>query len=172
MTWPAPNAVGGRPWCIELRRRLTVWIPDLRPPQWAARWPELPGMYNPRTTGGRPYDFTARRWPPGTPSTHAYCDGDDLMVTHLAQPRRLQVLQQVAWATATMMLRGDPITPSGLEPGYLTEVIANRRIITLRHPVWRDYSGPSSHEDHAHVSIARPGSPLFDYATIRARSSG
>lgn len=173
MPYPPPDPIGGRLWCVELRRRLTGLIgPDLVPPHWAPTWPRLPGMYNPRTTGGRPYDRTANRWPPGNPSNHAWCDGDDLMITHLGHDRGLEVLQQVAWCAVVMMLRYDPIEPAGeQQPGYITEVIANRTRWTITHPAGRRYSGTNPHTDHVHISISRPGSPGSWYDAIHATAT-
>lgn len=164
-TYPPPTALGGRPWCVELRRRLTGLIgPDLIPPRWARTWPDLPGMYNARGTNGRPFNFDTSTWPPRTtPSSHAYCDGDDYMTTHLPGDRARAVRQQIAWIAVVMMINRDPITPTGKKPGWIVEVITNRTIWTRRNPVGRPYTGVSPHEDHVHISIVRPGSPLFVY---------
>ncbi len=161
--YPPPTFIGGRSWCVELRRRITGLVgPDIIPPRYAAHWPDTPGMYNARTVAGRPWD-PVHGWPPGTPSPHAYCDGDDYMSTHLPADRALALRQKIAWIAVVMLTERDPIKPRGLAAGYVQEVIANRTIWTRNHPTGRPYTGPSSHEDHVHISIVRPGSPLWPY---------
>ena len=164
--YPAPNPEGGRPWCVELRRRITSWVPEIQPPHqadWTRPWPERPGMWNPRTTDNQLWT-PAHGWPTGEkPSTHAYCDGDDLMVTHLPPSTAELVRNQVAWILAVMLVQRIPIELPGRPPAYVVEVINNRQIITAKKPTWRPYGGASPHRDHTHHSITRPGSPLFAY---------
>lgn len=168
-TYPRPDSMGGRPWCVELRRRMTGFIPDIVPPFWASRWPDRPGMYNARTTANTAWSLanfpTTNGWPRReTPSSHAYCDGDDYMVVH-AGYHAPELLAKVTWTLAIILIEQQPITPPGLEPGYVVELISNRRILTLDQiqKGWRPYYGRSPHTDHAHASISRPGSPLFHY---------
>lgn len=165
--YPGPDPIGGRAWCVELRRRITGLVPAIAPPAWP-QWPERPGMYNARDVAGGSWD---RRlgWT-RHPSSHAYCDGDDYMVTHLAAPQSLRVGSQVAWIAAVMLAEQHPILPAGYRsPAFVVEVIWNRHIITLERLAdgWRPYTGRDPHVSHPHLTIVRPGSPLHPYPPAR-----